>query len=354
MMQGRNIQELAMEVKRMEETKRDFIADTSLVDAVVVDRAPAISLRVPEIDYSERFGMTDICHQQISSNLGIPYKYYNRMVQEAPNLWMYNVNHWLHEKPERKMIRTLDGNARAMRSPGYRRLDNYGLMGAILPVLAKTDMIVRSAEVTERKLWLKASFPSKSFEVKKGDVVEIGLAISNSEVGLGYVRVDPLVMRLVCLNGAVINDAAIKQIHVGRADGQDGVIQELLSSKTQSLEDAAFWSKVRDVVEAFVGNGHGDRMREKIERSLGLEIKKPEATVKVMAKENGLGDQEADSILGYLISGGDLSAWGLGQAVSRFSQDGHDYDRATQLEHLAGNIITLPQSEWKFLEEANN
>jgi hypothetical protein len=94
MMQGRNIQELAMEVKRMEETKRDFIADTSLVDAVVVDRAPAISLRVPEIDYSERFGMTDVFHQQISSNLGIPYKYYNRMVQEAPNLWMYNVNQW--------------------------------------------------------------------------------------------------------------------------------------------------------------------------------------------------------------------------------------------------------------------
>ena len=44
-------------------------------------------------------------------------------------------------------------------------------------------------------------------EVVPGDIVQSGVIISNSEVGLGSVNIQPLVYRLVCSNGMVVNDA---------------------------------------------------------------------------------------------------------------------------------------------------
>jgi len=353
MLQGKTIQELAAEVQRREAEKRDFVTDTRLMDAVGTAEETSVLLRVSDIDYWEEFRPTPVFHQQVSDTLGIPKKYYDRMIQEAPELWAKNVNHWLHEDPKRRMVRTLGGDARAFLSPRYRRLDNFALMEAVLPVLAKTDMIVRSAEITESRLWLKVSFPSKQMEVKKGDIIEVGFALSNSEVGLGAVRVEPLLLRLVCMNGAIVNDAAIRQLHIGRSTGGDSdIVEELISDRTMALEDAAFWNKVRDVVVAFLKDGSKDALMSRIEQAMGREVKKPEASIKVLAKTHGLADKEADSILGYLVSGGELSAWGLSQAVSRFSQDIPNYDRATDLEYLAGNIITLPARDWKVLEEA--
>lgn len=68
--------------------------------------------------------VTDHAHGQIAQRLDIPAKYYNRMRSEAPALLAANVNNWFQEQPERRMIRTLDGKARAFLSDRYRRV--YG------------------------------------------------------------------------------------------------------------------------------------------------------------------------------------------------------------------------------------
>ena len=57
------------------------------------------------------------------------------MRKEAPEPLATNVNEWFHNKPERRMIRTLDGQARAFLSDRYRRLDNYDLASTVLPIL---------------------------------------------------------------------------------------------------------------------------------------------------------------------------------------------------------------------------
>ena len=43
-------------------------------------------------------------------------------------------------------------------------------------------------------------------EVAVGDAVQAGFVISNSEVGLGSVKIEPLIYRLVCKNGLVLKD----------------------------------------------------------------------------------------------------------------------------------------------------
>ena len=60
---------------------------------------------------------------------------------------------------------------------------------------------------------------------------------------------------------------------------------------------------------------------------------------------------EQDGILKYLIEGGDLSQYGLSNAVTRYSSDVEDYDRATQIESIGWAVATMPATQWKEINE---
>jgi hypothetical protein len=62
-----------------------------------------------------------------------------------------------------------------------------------------------------------------------------------------------------------------------------------------------------------------------------------------------MNQNEQDSILQYLISGGDLSQYGLSNAITRASQDVESYDRATALEGIGWQVATMPGQQWKEL-----
>ncbi len=128
---------------------------------------------------------------------------------EQPGLLDRNVNTWLSDDADRRMVRTLDGKVRAVLSERYRRLDNYDLAENVLPILQQLDGArFESVELTETKMYLKVVTPRVTFEVAPGDVVQAGIVISNSEVGLGTLSVQPLVYRLVCRNGLIAADHA--------------------------------------------------------------------------------------------------------------------------------------------------
>lgn len=42
---------------------------------------------------------------------------------------------------------------------------------------------------------------------------------------------------------------------------------------------------------------------------------------------------------------------GLANAVTRYSQDVPSYDRATDLEVIGYNILTMPQRQWKRINQ---
>jgi len=57
-------------------------------------------------------------------------------------------------------------------------------------------------------------------------------------------------------------------------------------------------------------------------------------------------------VLRHLIEGGDMSRWGIANAVTRQSQDVDSYDRATDLERAGGQIIELSQRDWNEIATA--
>lgn len=216
---GLTLEQLAAEITRQQSAKEDYVVNTG--NLRLESYGPDLTLRVLDSDGADRIEpleIGDIAHRQIGTHLSIPAKYYERMRSEDPGLLAHNVNTWLERTPAQRMIRVLDGKARAYLSNRYLRMDNYSIASAVLPILAEIpDVRIESCQITDSRMYIKAVNPRLQEDVTPGDTVQAGVVISNSEVGLGSVNIQPLIYRLVCSNGMVVNDAATKRNHIGRA-----------------------------------------------------------------------------------------------------------------------------------------
>ena len=85
------------------------------------------------------------------------------------------------------------------------------------------------------KRYIKAVNPRLQAEVSPDDIVQAGVIISNSEVGLGSVSIQPLIYRLVCSNGMVVNEAAARRNHVGRVTDSEENFSVYSSSNKMSI-----------------------------------------------------------------------------------------------------------------------
>lgn len=336
-----------MELDRQSKAKRDFVADSRKLYMDPATNSLELDLSSGSTEFEEVFEVKQNAHRQIAEWAKIPAAYYDRMPND---LRAVNVNHWLNKEPGQRMVRTLDNQVRAFMSDRYRVLDNYDLAQAVLPVLSEQqDMEVISCELTESRMYIKALFPRIEREVKKGDVVQSGVVISNSEIGKGSLRVEPLVYRLVCLNG-MISNISQRKYHVGKASGIEDAAQEIYRDETLEADDRAFWMKVQDTVRASVDASQFDKIIAAMARTseMGFEID-PMAVVERTQKHFSMTDGESKNVLTHLISGGDLSGFGLLNAITRTSQDLEDYDRATEFERMGGQIIELDQKQWSQL-----
>jgi hypothetical protein len=348
---GRNLVELAQEITRQAEAKKDYVASTAALRMVDSNRL--------EVKGKGEFDITEHTHNQIGDRLQIPSKYYDRLRAEAPALLAENVNHWFQAKPERRMVRTMTMErpiARAFLSERYRPLDNLELAGAVLPELLHggTEVQIMSSEITERKFYLKWSSPRIVGEVKKGDPVQAGGIITNSEIGMGALAVQPFVTRLICLNGAVADDYGQKRYHTGRAAQSEQDAYELYSDDTLRKDDVAFWAKVKDTVRAVLDQTRFDKILERMREAAGQKIEGdiPEVVELVGAKFS-LSEGEQKSVLRHLIEDGvGLHAYGLMQALSSAADDATSYDRNSELQVMAGKVLSLAPTEWKELSTA--
>ncbi len=344
---GKTLRELAAELDRQSKAKHDFIVSTNAMQ--MEESAELFSLTRPlenGMREVEPFSMTSLFHRQLGASLGIPAKYYDKMRDDYPELLARNVNGWFGHTPARHTVRTLDGNARAFLSDRYRRIDNFAVASAALPIIGEMpDARVESCEVTENRMYLKVVNPRLEAEVRKGDIVQTGISISNSEVGLGSVTVMPLAFRLVCLNGMIVNDLGRRKYHIGRENEESW---ELYSDETLKADDEAFLLKLADIVRTAVDEARFAKVVDRLREAADIRIRGhvPEV-VELTSQQYGFNQDEQAGVLQHLIGGGDLSLYGLGNAVTRASQQAESYDRATAMETAGWQIVTMPPDIWK-------
>lgn len=349
---GKTLNELAAEIMRQAATRQDVRLDTRHMHLDGFYPEQPVRLRCADEDsgIDMAFGVNEIAHRQIGTHCGIPAKYYDRMQAGSPALLAMNVNHWFRAEPSRRMVRTLDGTARAFLSDRYHRIDNDHIAAVALPVIQELEGVyVESCEITERRLYIKIVNERVQGEVEVGDVVQAGLCLTNSEVGMGALAVSPLAFRLICKNGMVMQDSRFRRAHIGaRADATEQGVFEMLSDEALAADDNAILLKVRDVMAGAMQQAFFDKQIEKMRAAKGGDrIESPAAAIEVLAKRERISEAEKPDILRHLAEGGDLSKWGLLNAVTRAAQDVASYDRSTELEEIGGKILELNNSEWR-------
>ena len=345
MNKGMNISDFVDEVKRREIKKVDYLASSN---AVFMD-SEGKNLIFRNLG-QERFGINDLPHQQIASHYGIPMNYYRKMQNDRPELLSINVNRWAEKKDEKRFIRTLDGKVRAFLSDRFKPYDNMSVMTALESILPEIgdSLSVKSSNLSDNKLYIQIVNQRLEAEVAKGDVVQAGIVISNSEVGLGRFIIEKMIYRLVCLNGA-ISGQLIGKTHLGkRITGEDGIAWK---PDTLEMDMKSFNLQIRDVIHDALSQETFNNLllTARTAKDSVIPATSVEPLIEEVTKRYQFEDDSRGGILASMIDGGDLSRWGLVNAVTAQAHNIEDYDCSVDYQRAGGELLTMPTDKWDTL-----
>ena len=353
------IEELAQRVRVDAERKRDFIAPTT--QATVFNGGANIMLFDGSTNYDGIF--SDNARRQLGTHLGIPSQYIEKLqARGMDELVDTNFNQLLHspvEKATDRLFRTYDNGPasnvfRSAHSRSFLTFDYVDLMDGVAPVLHqiadKQELKFISTGLTDDKLYMKIVFPNMQLQVRSkqvNDIVECGVIISNSETGHGSIIVKQFIYRLACLNGMTVDEAGTRRRHVGSANArgelnyQSDTMISMKQTLTKQLRDHVLDCVNEDKFKATVAKFNASAQDE-LDPSI-----EPEDAIESVGKKFSLSDSEVKQAKRSLLEDGDYSRWGFANAITNIAHKSEDYDRATELQELGGNIINLNPKQWQ-------
>jgi hypothetical protein len=367
---GKSLMELAAELDRQANAKKDLIGSTALCKVRPVLDEEREEMNAPlamKIGDEPDAPVNQHALRQIGERLKIPAKFADRLAETHPDILAYNLNELFHREPEKRLIRLLDGRVRAFLSDTFRVVDNYDIAKVVLGGIAEHGAEVVSCDVTEKKMYIKAIIPGLKAEIPpppgvvmgKGhnmwiSTIQGGLSIGNSEVGCGKIFINPSIFTKECSNLATWEDYAYKKVHLGRRiESSADTFREFITDETRHAADMLLFREIKDITTASMDGRIFHKIKEELVMARTKVIERPvEEFVEASAKRFNLLETEATGIMEHLIRGGDLTKFGFHNAVTRHSADVDSYDRATELENLGGEIIELSPRDWKVLAEA--
>ena len=239
MKSGVTLQQMLTEVKRQSESKEDYLIAPNRLRMESYGKEMFLHLSDDSgTELIEPMTITGIAHRQIGTHLRIPAAYYDRMREERPDLLAYNANTWFKQESSQRMLRTLDGSARAYLSNRYRRIDNIDIAGVTLPILGGLpDIRFESCQITESRMYIKAVNPRLQAEVSPGDIVQAGVIISSESTGVLQRLIESNDLTLYGLSNAVTRHSQDVESY-DRASELESIGYSILTMPTQQ------WSRI--------------------------------------------------------------------------------------------------------------
>lgn len=196
MKSGVSLQQMLTEVKRQSESKEDYLIAPNRLRMESYGKEMFLHLSDDSgTELIEPMTITGIAHRQIGTHLRIPAAYYDRMREERPDLLAYNANTWFKQESSQRMLRTLDGSARAYLSNRYRRIDNIDIAGVTLPILGGLpDIRFESCQITESRMYIKAVNTAPVVKIHENETQEIHFETSTTHY---YIKPRPFVLAVL-------------------------------------------------------------------------------------------------------------------------------------------------------------
>lgn len=366
MQKAMSLEALLVEVQRQTEVKRDFIANTESQAIMVLDNDRLyIDLLKPGAELLERLTIAENAHRQIAARLNIPWKFYDRLLNDHPDMVRNNVNELFQREPETRMFRVLDAQVRAFVSDRYLRLDNDEVLSNTLPSIVKGDheTALLSSNVNPHSMSLKVLFTGNELahEVAEANgkprIIRPGFRLSNSETGGGAFKVEGFFYDDYCTNGCVFGVCdliSFKRTHIGgRIAGNSNL--ELISQQTQIKENELILSQVDDAMRTLSDPANVKTMADALKDAASTpEVKDPIGAVELMASNLQLRDKEKNSMLETFLRDQDYTKFGMASAVTEVANNESiiSYSRACEIEDLGGKVLNLNASAWSRYVEA--
>lgn len=332
------------EISRREEAKQDFIVGPK---KMMMENDS--DLLISGLD--ARFKINEIAHRQFATKLDIPKTFYDELPRRAPGLRSTVVNGLLAQDKEKRMVRTLDGYARAIVSDRFKPIDNFLVMEAVLPTLKEhKDLVITSLQLSDTRMYMQVIFPKITGEVVVGQPLQYGVNISNSEVGFGSQDVRSFAFVLRCRNG-MVGESIMRKYHVGRRAGDDEEDYNVYSNEAIMAELKSFQLRLRDVVRHAVTQTAFNQFLLKMKAATKVMIpdEAVESTVENVTKKYSLSQEDGKQILKNLWKDKDTSKWGLVNAVTALSHTVVDVDKQYEIEKAGNELALIGASGWATL-----
>lgn len=237
--------------------------------------------------------LRELAFSQLCTKIGAPASYIRTL---SPRLQTACMNWGMVRQDGATLLRLAGGEVRAVLSDKYAAADDALLLDLVGDTLDKAgyrdDARVRALALGTHTV-LRITIPNEGTPVKVGDVIEHGIDIGNSELGLRSVQVTPVTYRLVCLNGmrAWRSDAALRMRHIGDPDRlRDQLRDAIPVAFAEARGDVERWELAVDTLV--------DSALDEIEalRTLGLNQVEVRAVGKSFADEHASREPEQTDV----------------------------------------------------------
>ena len=323
------LQSLIEELERQKPLKWDKGIHSSHLEMALVENQSMF-----QINSDQSFSITKSCHSQIADKLDIPFKYYHKMENEAPELLAENVNTWLKRTDKKFFIRGLGDSIRAFLSERYRVIDHMNVLYCALNELQAHEAEIEDCYLSEIEMNIKVkSQKLKDFVRHKDDLIVGGLFFTNSETGHKALRVEPRLFRVKCSNGMIVEEFVTREVHLGYGDElYDEMIYLSLRRSIREL-----FSKFGEIIQA---------LRESTE----VKIKNPQKVINNVVEQYKLSESQKENILMAFGAEPEYDKYGITNAISLAAQKEETWEKSVELERIGGKLISLPIEHFKTLD----
>ncbi len=342
--QFKTLVEFAEEVERLEASKADYLVQPNLAmrmtddQTIVLDGEDQVELSV-----------TDYAHGQVADRLKIPRKFYREIGVDHPGLRTDLVNRMVRDSgPERRLVRTMDGQARAFLSETFNpEFDNADMLRAVLPILMeRNDISVESSSLSDSRLYLQAGFKMLQGDVTVGDPVRWGFLLRNSEVGNGAFSIEEMLWRLSCLNGAQMQ-TIMRRVHVGgKLQATDGIEYK---RDTIRADAEATRLQLRDTMATLLTREKWEARLDSLREAAGTPLLHPKKALEKVVKKFGLTDDQSELMLDNMATDAGFNQYGLANSITALAHKIDDQDKQYELEKIGGQVLGMNHAQFEVL-----
>ncbi|MBO6936784.1 MAG: DUF932 domain-containing protein [Deltaproteobacteria bacterium] len=208
-------------------------------------------LPLPGRDRLGTYPIRDLAFSQLCQRIGAPSSYLKAL---PAKLQMANLNWGLARQESQALLRLAGNEVRAIVSERYAALDDELVLNMVADCLDRSgygdDAMVRAISTGPHTV-LRVTLPGEGRAVKVGDVIEHGIDIANSELGLRSVQVTPVTYRLVCSNGmrSWKSEATMRMRHVGDPDRLADQLRDAIPvAFAEARGDLDRWARAMDTL----------------------------------------------------------------------------------------------------------